>query len=241
MDQRGQRHLRRGRGHGRWARGRGVGMRGGGAAARGENRAQVSNEIRATIIDHIMNHSLSFREAGQRVHPILIQSTVASIVKLLGMTIESTNYHTLVAEETLSAEQEAAIIDIVMETISGSIEKYQQCEFGRVLTQHHVEIKQLYRAPFQRNSISRRRQDSSMCSFKLKGHITFIYVAEATFKLSKVRRHGRKTIGQKATVNSAGSEERQYHCAAISNNGRLCHIQLLAYTIQNASSHFLIH
>ncbi len=53
MDQRGHRHGRRVRGHGRGARGRGVCVHGGGAAAaRGQNRAQVSNEIRATIIDH---------------------------------------------------------------------------------------------------------------------------------------------------------------------------------------------
>ncbi len=46
-----------------------------------ENTAQVSNEIQATIIDHVINHSLSFREAGQRVQPILSRSTVASIAR----------------------------------------------------------------------------------------------------------------------------------------------------------------
>ncbi len=83
MDQRGQRHGRRVRGHGRGARGRGVCVCGGGAAAaRGQNQAQVSNEIRATIIDHVINHGVSFREAGQRAQPILSRSTVASIVRL---------------------------------------------------------------------------------------------------------------------------------------------------------------
>ncbi len=54
-------------------------MRGGGAAAaRGQNPAQASNEIQATIIDHVINHGLSFREA----QPILSRSTVASIVRL---------------------------------------------------------------------------------------------------------------------------------------------------------------
>ncbi len=46
-----------------------------------ENTAQVSNENQATIIDHVINHSLSFREAGQRVQPILTRSTVASITR----------------------------------------------------------------------------------------------------------------------------------------------------------------
>ena len=45
-------------------------------------RAQVSDEIRATVIDHVINHGLSLREAGQRVQPILNRNTVASIVRI---------------------------------------------------------------------------------------------------------------------------------------------------------------
>ena len=78
MDQRGQRQARvRVRGHGRGARGRGVRMRGGGVVG----RIQVSDEIRATIIDHVINHGLSYREAAQRVQPVLRRSTVVSIVR----------------------------------------------------------------------------------------------------------------------------------------------------------------
>lgn len=40
-------------------------MCGGEAAARGHNRAQVSNEFRTTINDHVIYHGLSFRKAGQ--------------------------------------------------------------------------------------------------------------------------------------------------------------------------------
>ena len=40
-------------------------------------RTVVSDEICATIIDYVINHSLSLREAGERVQPNLRQSTVA--------------------------------------------------------------------------------------------------------------------------------------------------------------------
>lgn len=47
-------------------RGRGVGVCGR-RRQRGRSRAVVSDEIRATIIDHVINHGLSMREAGLRV------------------------------------------------------------------------------------------------------------------------------------------------------------------------------
>ncbi len=46
-----------------------------------KRRKYSSSEIQETIIDHVINHSLSFREAGQRVQPILSLSTVASIAR----------------------------------------------------------------------------------------------------------------------------------------------------------------
>ena len=47
---------------------------------------QVSDEICATIIDHVINHSLSLREAGERVQPNLRRSTVASIIRIFQQT-----------------------------------------------------------------------------------------------------------------------------------------------------------
>ena len=66
-------------------RGRGVRMRGG-RRMRGRSRAVVSDEIRATVIDHVVNNGLSMREAGQRVQPNLLRSTVASIVRVFWQT-----------------------------------------------------------------------------------------------------------------------------------------------------------
>ena len=62
----------------RRGRGRGVRMRGGGIPRAA--RTVVSDEIGATITDHVINHALSLREAGERVQPKLRRSTVASII-----------------------------------------------------------------------------------------------------------------------------------------------------------------
>ncbi len=42
---------------------------------------RVSDDIRATLVDHVINHGLSMREAGQRVHPNLSLYTEASIIR----------------------------------------------------------------------------------------------------------------------------------------------------------------
>lgn len=64
------------------ARARGEGVRGrGGRGGRERGRTVVSDEIRATLVDHVLNHGLSMREAGQRVQPNLSRYTVASIIR----------------------------------------------------------------------------------------------------------------------------------------------------------------
>ena len=76
---------------------RGGGVRahgGGGADARQQQRrprAVVSDDIRATIIDHIVNHGLSLRDPGLRVQPNLSRSTVASIVRIFLRGIAATH------------------------------------------------------------------------------------------------------------------------------------------------------
>ncbi|XP_039676872.1 uncharacterized protein LOC120571846 [Perca fluviatilis] len=219
MDQRGHRV----RGHGRGARRRGAHMRGGGAAAaRGQNRAQVSNEIRATIIDHVINHGLSFREAGQRVQPILTRSTVASIVRLFRNENRiHTLPHTGGRGKIFSIEQESAIVDMVVANNSirlceiqaaviadqgafRNINSVSLATIDRVLKRHHVRMKQLYQVPFQRNSDivkeARFQYVQRIMELEAEGtHHKFIFVDEAGFNLCKVRRRGRNIIGQRAT------------------------------------------
>ncbi|KAL1265228.1 hypothetical protein QQF64_003255 [Cirrhinus molitorella] len=45
-------------------------------AQRGPN---LTNEIRATLVDHVVNHGLTLREAGLRVQPNLSRYTVARL------------------------------------------------------------------------------------------------------------------------------------------------------------------
>ena len=64
-DQRGRGVNVRVRGGGRGGGGGG----GGGGRVRLRRRAVISDEIRATVVDHVLNHGLTMQEAGQRVQP----------------------------------------------------------------------------------------------------------------------------------------------------------------------------
>ncbi|ROI83842.1 hypothetical protein DPX16_14784 [Anabarilius grahami] len=78
---RGQAPLLRG---GRGARLRGVGERGRGQGHRPTQRQQqhrVSNEIRAIVVDHVINHGMTMTEAATMIQPNLRRSTVASIIR----------------------------------------------------------------------------------------------------------------------------------------------------------------
>ncbi len=70
----------RGRGRGGEVRGRGQGgARGGRGGGRGRVRRvrnRITDDIRAAIVDHVINHGMTLREAGQRVQPNLSRYTV---------------------------------------------------------------------------------------------------------------------------------------------------------------------
>ncbi len=59
--------------------------RGVGHGQRGYARNNISDDISATLVDHVINHGLTMREAGQRVHPHLSRFTVASIIRTFGL------------------------------------------------------------------------------------------------------------------------------------------------------------
>ena len=61
----------RGRGGGR-GRGRGRGRPEAGEYAQRRRGPNLSNESRATLVDHVVNHGLTLREAGLRVSQILV-------------------------------------------------------------------------------------------------------------------------------------------------------------------------
>lgn len=72
---------------GRGGRGGRVRVRGGGRGGRvqGQRRARprivISDQIRATVIDHVLVHGMTMREAGQRVQPNLSRFSVATIIR----------------------------------------------------------------------------------------------------------------------------------------------------------------
>ena len=67
----------RGREIRRCVRMRGGGVRGRHNRGRGRRqRIRVPDEIRATIVAHVINHSLTMEEAGRRVQPNVNRSTV---------------------------------------------------------------------------------------------------------------------------------------------------------------------
>lgn len=71
----GRVHMRGGRRGGRGGGGQGRGGR------RGRQRVEISDEIRATVIDHVLVHGLTMREAGLRVQPNLSRFSVSTIVR----------------------------------------------------------------------------------------------------------------------------------------------------------------
>lgn len=62
-------------------RGRGVRRHNRGRGRRDHGHRHVADEIRATLIDHVVNHGLTMAEAGRRVQPNVGRSTVSSIIQ----------------------------------------------------------------------------------------------------------------------------------------------------------------
>ena len=70
-------------GRGQQRRGRGGRLRGRGVGRhnRGRGRMNIPDEIRATLVDHVINHGLTMAKAGRRVQPNVERTTVSSIIQ----------------------------------------------------------------------------------------------------------------------------------------------------------------
>ncbi len=71
-----------------------------GGRQRGRGRGQrtfVSDEIRATLVDHVLVHGMTMREVGQRVQPNVNRFTVASIIR----TFREENRYLIFAKDTV--------------------------------------------------------------------------------------------------------------------------------------------
>ncbi|KAL2085754.1 hypothetical protein ACEWY4_019074 [Coilia grayii] len=168
----------RGRGRGGGRGGRGEGGRGGRRqrergrlGRRGHVRNVISDDIRATLVDHVINHGLSMREAGQRVHPNLSRYTVASIIRTFRLENRMARRPTGGGCQCLfTQQQELAIVNLVR--ANNAIRLHQLREqiladrqvfhniiqvsittIRRILVKHNMTMKQLYRVPFERNNV----------------------------------------------------------------------------------------
>ncbi|XP_019217583.1 uncharacterized protein LOC109203005 [Oreochromis niloticus] len=231
-------------------RGRGIRMHGG-RRIRGRSRAVVADEIRATVIDHVVNYGHSMREAGQRVQPNLQRSTVACIVRVFRQTNRTQRLpHTGGRGRMFTDVQETAIVDMVIRNNGiklteirhrvladnvtfANIHSVSITTISRVLKKHQVRMKQLYTVPFERNSehVKQLRNQYVQRVMEIEGrqtHHIFIFVDEAGFNLAKARRRGRNVIGKRATVNVPGQRGANITMsAAISTDGLLLHRPLI--------------
>ncbi|XP_019213039.2 uncharacterized protein LOC109201840 [Oreochromis niloticus] len=226
------------------------GGRGRGRGRRGRYR-RIPNEIRATIVDHVVNHGLTMEEAGRRVQPNIGRTTVSSIIQtfrrenrivrqprgggrgpLFTPQQEEAICAMVIANNAIKLREiQSAVIENY--TVFGNIESVSISTIDKVLKKNEIHMKQLYKVPFERNSdrVKEIRHQYVQRVLELEARETlhtFIYVDEAGFNLAKGRRRGRNRIGQRATTEVPGQRGGNITmCAAISDNGVLTHIPLL--------------
>ncbi|XP_034740321.1 keratin, type I cytoskeletal 9-like [Etheostoma cragini] len=221
-------------------RGRGRGRKEG--AQRGPN---LTNEIRATLVDHVVNHGLTLREAGLRVQPNLSRYKVASVIRTLRLENRIEGQERRGGRPPMFTEQqEREIVNMVLANNAitlnqlqanivnnhvgfNNIHQVSTSTLARTLIKNHIQMKQIYRVPFERNSerVKRLRHDYAERVLQMDGEEIqheFIYVDEAGFNLSRTRRRGRNIIGHRAIVNVPGQRGGNITlCAAIKQNGVL--------------------
>ncbi|XP_038568547.1 uncharacterized protein LOC119898449 isoform X1 [Micropterus salmoides] len=174
----GRKRSRPGRGAGQGGRGAGQGRRGGGQQGRGEGpggrarqpRTIITDEMRATVIDHVIVHGMTMAEAGLRVRPNLSRFTVATIIRAFRQHNRVERMpHRGGRVAIFTAAQETLIVDMVRENnlirlreirdkvIADNvnfegIDDVSLATIDRVLRRQKMRMKQVYRVPFERNS-----------------------------------------------------------------------------------------
>ncbi|XP_039606480.1 uncharacterized protein LOC120527295 [Polypterus senegalus] len=220
---------------------RGVRVRGGRGGQQGQ-RTVISDEIRATVIDHVLVHGMTMQEAGLRVQPNISRFTVSTIIRRFREENRIERLpHGGGRTSMFSPHQETLIVDMVRENNTIKLYEFEDhvhfegidcvslSTVDRVLKRNRLRMKQLYRAPFERNSdrVKEQRFQYVQRVFELdameKLH-EYIYMDEAGFNLTKRRRRGRSVIGQRAIVGVPGQRGGNVTlCAAISNHGVVHH------------------
>ncbi|XP_039655489.1 uncharacterized protein LOC120558522 [Perca fluviatilis] len=215
------------------ARGRGIHQRGGHGAhqrvghRRGGGRTVVSNEVRAIVVDHVVNRGLTMAEAARLVEPNLKRSTVNSIIRTFRQENRiNRKPHSGGRGRVLTDQQELAVVEMVrarndirLSEIKQEIEENNDTfanvasislpTVARLLKRHQVSMKHIYLVPFERNNdrVKQLRAEYVQRVMVLDAdvnHHKYVFVDEAGFNLAKTRRRGRNIIGQRATVQVPG-------------------------------------
>ncbi|XP_035989923.1 uncharacterized protein LOC118561800 [Fundulus heteroclitus] len=173
----GRRAGQGGRGAGQGGRGAGQGGRGAGQQGREgpggrarQPRTIITDEMRATVIDHVIVHGMTIAEAGLRVRPNRSRFTVATIIRAFRQHNRVERMpHRGGRVAIFTAAQETPIVDMVRENnlirlreirdkviddnvnFEG-IDDVSLAIIDRVLRCQKMQMKQVYRVPFERNS-----------------------------------------------------------------------------------------
>ncbi|KAK0140192.1 hypothetical protein N1851_022890 [Merluccius polli] len=192
-----------------------------------EVEEEEDKKIRETLVDHVVNHGLTLREAGLRVQPNLNRYTVASVIRTFRLENRIEGQERQGGRPPMFTEQqEREIVNMVLannaitlnqlqanivnnHAIFNDIHQVSTSTLACILKKKHIQMKQLYRVPFERNSerVKQLRHDYAERVLQMDGEEIqheFIYVDEAGFKLTRTRRRGRNIIGHRAIVNVPG-------------------------------------
>ncbi|XP_058609557.1 uncharacterized protein LOC131525677 [Onychostoma macrolepis] len=136
----------------------------------GKRRVRVSDEIRATLVDHVINRGFTMEEAGRRVQPNVNRSTVSSIVQTFRRENRTAQQpRTGGRAAVFNHQQEQEICNMIIANNSIRLREIQSAiindnnvfaninsvsisTIDRVLKRHQMTMKQLYKVPFERNS-----------------------------------------------------------------------------------------
>ncbi|XP_039468154.1 translation initiation factor IF-2-like [Oreochromis aureus] len=249
-------HRQRGRGGGAPRQRGGHRQRGRGGGAQ---RTIISNEVRAIIVDHVVNRGFTMAEAARLVQPNLQRSTVSSIIQTFrqenrinrrqpggGRPRVLTDQQELAVVEMVRARNDIRLSEI-KQAIENSNDTFANVPsislptIARLLKKHQVSMKQIYLVPFERNNVRVKQLRSEYIQRVMEldaavNHHKYIFVDEAGFNLAKTRRRGRNLIGQRATIQVPGQRGNISMCAAISEDGVLPPCTAGSGMVSNTSS-----
>ncbi|KAL3987640.1 hypothetical protein ACER0C_014755 [Sarotherodon galilaeus] len=222
--------MRGGRGAGQRGRGGGQDGRGEGPGGRARQpRTIITDEMRATVIDHVIVHGMTMAEAGLRVRPNLSRFTVATIIRAFRQHNRVERMpHRGGRVAIFTAAQETLIVDMVR---GNNLIKLREIRDKVIADNVNFEsiddtrMKQVYRVPFERNSARHKdlRYEYVQRILQLDAMARpheYLFLDEAGFNLQKRRQRGRNIIGQRAITEVPGQRGGNITlCAAMGSEG----------------------